>query len=82
MERVFWLLSGKDGALVKKMMEQFQDTHTLSIPETLHKKVCGVVLLLFFLLYFFLYFLNDVKTSSKRHLDIFCTLFWPEDSRS
>lgn len=48
MERVFWLLSGKDGALVKKMMEQFQDTHTLSIPETLHKKVCGVVLLLFF----------------------------------
>ncbi|XP_053474422.1 threonine synthase-like 2 [Ictalurus furcatus] len=43
MERVFWLLSGKDGALVKKMMEQFQDTHTLSIPETLHKKLCSVM---------------------------------------
>ncbi|XP_058238533.1 threonine synthase-like 2 isoform X2 [Hemibagrus wyckioides] len=43
MERVFWLLSGKDGALVKNMMEQFQDTHTLSLPETLHKKLCSVM---------------------------------------
>lgn len=49
MERVFWLLSGKDGALVKKMMEQFQDTHSLSLPETLHKKVCGVIHMVLFL---------------------------------
>lgn len=49
MERVFWLLSGKDGDLVKKMMEQFQDTHTLSLPEMLHKKVCGAIHVVIFL---------------------------------
>uniref|UniRef100_A0A3B4DZL5 Threonine synthase-like 2 n=1 Tax=Pygocentrus nattereri TaxID=42514 RepID=A0A3B4DZL5_PYGNA len=38
MERIFWLLSGKDGALIKDMMEQFQRTHRLSVPETLHRK--------------------------------------------
>ncbi|XP_053341855.1 threonine synthase-like 2 [Clarias gariepinus] len=43
MERVFWLLSGRDGALVKKMMEHFQDTHTLTLPENLHKKLCSAM---------------------------------------
>ncbi|KAI4871677.1 hypothetical protein NFI96_031107 [Prochilodus magdalenae] len=43
MERIFWLLSGKDGALVKDMMEQFQSTRRLSIPETLHKELCSVL---------------------------------------
>ncbi|XP_066514683.1 threonine synthase-like 2 [Hoplias malabaricus] len=43
MERVFWLLSGKDGALIKDMMEQFQKNHKLSLPETLHKELCSVM---------------------------------------
>ncbi|XP_007254050.3 threonine synthase-like 2 [Astyanax mexicanus] len=43
MERVFWLLSGEDGALVKDMMEQFQKTHRLTLPETLHKELCSVL---------------------------------------
>ncbi|XP_030624651.1 threonine synthase-like 2 [Chanos chanos] len=43
MERVFWLLSGKDGELVKKLMEQFQKSHKMSLPDTLHKKLCTVL---------------------------------------
>ncbi|XP_072529602.1 threonine synthase-like 2 [Salminus brasiliensis] len=43
MERVFWLVSGKDGVLVKDMMEQFQKTHRLSLPEMLHKELCSVL---------------------------------------
>ncbi|XP_062844368.1 threonine synthase-like 2 [Trichomycterus rosablanca] len=43
MERVFWMLSGKDGALVKGMMEQFQRNHALSLPKALHKELCSVM---------------------------------------
>lgn len=39
MERVFWLLSNKDGALVKKMMEEFQLTHAHTLPDNLRKQV-------------------------------------------
>ncbi|XP_044190318.1 threonine synthase-like 2 [Thunnus albacares] len=38
MERVFWLLLGKDGALVKNMMEEFQNSHRHSLPEY-HRKL-------------------------------------------
>ena len=41
MERVFWLLSGWDGALVKAMMEEFQQSHRHTLPEGLHKQVCS-----------------------------------------
>ncbi|XP_026888360.1 threonine synthase-like 2 [Electrophorus electricus] len=43
MERIFWMLSGKDGALVKKMMEQFQMIHRLSLPERLHKEISSAL---------------------------------------
>ncbi|XP_076868085.1 threonine synthase-like 2 isoform X2 [Brachyhypopomus gauderio] len=43
MERVFWMLLGKDGALVKGMMEQFQMSHRLSLSESLHKKLSSVL---------------------------------------
>ncbi|XP_008322721.1 threonine synthase-like 2 [Cynoglossus semilaevis] len=43
MERVFWLLSNKDGALVKKMMEEFQLTHAHTLPDNLRKQLCEVL---------------------------------------
>ncbi|XP_028829754.1 threonine synthase-like 2 [Denticeps clupeoides] len=43
MERVFWLLSGKDGALVKELMEEFQSSHHLALPETLHKGLSALL---------------------------------------
>ncbi|XP_067293637.1 threonine synthase-like 2 [Pseudorasbora parva] len=43
MERVFWLLSGGDGVMVKGLMEEFQTTHTLALPASLHKQVCDVL---------------------------------------
>ncbi|CAL8280579.1 unnamed protein product [Gadus morhua 'NCC'] len=36
MERVFWLLSGRDGALVKGIMEDFQSSHRHTLPQQLH----------------------------------------------
>lgn len=42
MERVFWLLLGKDGALVKNMMEEFQNSHRHSLPEY-HRKLVPVI---------------------------------------
>ena len=39
MERVFWLLAGRDGALVKGIMEDFQSSHRHTLPEQLHKEV-------------------------------------------
>ncbi|KAK0134672.1 Threonine synthase-like 2 [Merluccius polli] len=39
MERVFWLLSGRDGALVKGIMEDFQCSHRHTLPEQLHTVV-------------------------------------------
>ncbi|XP_069025086.1 threonine synthase-like 2 isoform X1 [Embiotoca jacksoni] len=37
MERVFWMLLGRDGASVKTMMEEFQRLRRSSLPENLHK---------------------------------------------
>ncbi|KAF7644275.1 hypothetical protein LDENG_00224900 [Lucifuga dentata] len=38
MERVFWLLLGRDGAFVRKMMETFQQSHRYTLTEE-HRKV-------------------------------------------
>uniref|UniRef100_UPI003AAA8616 threonine synthase-like 2 n=1 Tax=Centroberyx gerrardi TaxID=166262 RepID=UPI003AAA8616 len=43
MERVFWLLSGRDGALVKSMMEEFQHSHRHTLPGNLHKLLSQVL---------------------------------------
>lgn len=43
MERVFWLLLGKDGASVKNMMEEFQQSHRHSLPEN-HRQMLSKVL--------------------------------------
>lgn len=43
MERVFWLLSGGDGLMVKSLMEEFQKTHKLSLPASLHQQLSGVL---------------------------------------
>uniref|UniRef100_A0A8C1ZTI2 Threonine synthase-like 2 n=1 Tax=Cyprinus carpio TaxID=7962 RepID=A0A8C1ZTI2_CYPCA len=43
MERVFWLLSGRDGAMVKSLMEEFQRTHKLTLPASLHQQLCEVL---------------------------------------
>ncbi|CAB1424677.1 unnamed protein product [Pleuronectes platessa] len=43
MERVFWLLLDRDGASVKIMMEEFQNTHKYSLPEN-HRKLLSQVL--------------------------------------
>uniref|UniRef100_A0A8C7J3H9 Uncharacterized protein n=1 Tax=Oncorhynchus kisutch TaxID=8019 RepID=A0A8C7J3H9_ONCKI len=38
-ERVFWLLSGRDGALVKGMWEEFLHSHRYTLPEALNKHI-------------------------------------------
>lgn len=43
MERVFWLLSGRDGALVKAMMEEFQHAHKHPLPGALHQQLSQVL---------------------------------------
>lgn len=43
MERVFWLLLDRDGASVKKMMEEFQQSHRYSLPEN-HRRLLTQVL--------------------------------------
>ncbi|KAM7369414.1 hypothetical protein PAMP_013683 [Pampus punctatissimus] len=43
MERVFWLLLGKDSASVKNMMEEFQNSHQHPLPEY-HRKLLSHVL--------------------------------------
>ncbi|XP_045923817.1 threonine synthase-like 2 [Micropterus dolomieu] len=43
MERVFWLLLGKDGASVKNMMEEFQRSRRQSLPEN-HRNLLSQVL--------------------------------------
>ncbi|XP_076020014.1 threonine synthase-like 2 [Genypterus blacodes] len=40
MERVFWLILGRDGALVRNMMETFQQTHRYTLPEEHRKLLC------------------------------------------
>ncbi len=42
MERVFWLLLGRDGASVKNMMEEFQQSHRQSLPEN-HRKLVTII---------------------------------------
>lgn len=39
MERVFWLLLDRDGAVVKTMMEEFQRSHRLRLPENQRRLV-------------------------------------------
>ncbi|XP_077098018.1 threonine synthase-like 2 [Siphateles boraxobius] len=43
LERVFWLLSGRDGVMVKSLMEEFQETHRLNLPAALHQQLCEVL---------------------------------------
>ncbi|KAM8872404.1 threonine synthase-like 2 isoform 1-T1 [Synchiropus picturatus] len=43
MERVFWLLLGGDGSSVRKMMEEFQRTHTSTLPKNTHKLLSSVM---------------------------------------
>lgn len=43
MERVFWLLLEKDGASVKKLMEEFQNSHQHSLQETHRELLSGVL---------------------------------------
>ncbi|KAM6901857.1 threonine synthase-like 2 isoform 1-T1 [Lycodopsis pacificus] len=43
MERMFWLLLSRDGASVKNMMEEFQQSHRHSLPEN-HRKLLSQVL--------------------------------------
>ncbi|XP_034566235.1 threonine synthase-like 2 [Notolabrus celidotus] len=43
MERVFWLLLGRNGAAVKKMMEEFQQTHRHSLPANQQKLLAQVL---------------------------------------
>ncbi|XP_070707033.1 threonine synthase-like 2 [Pempheris klunzingeri] len=43
MERVFWLLLGRDGASVKNMMEEFQQSRRHTLPES-HRKLLSQVL--------------------------------------
>ncbi|XP_068430251.1 threonine synthase-like 2 [Clinocottus analis] len=43
MERVFWLLLGRDAASVKHMMEEFQQSHRCSLPEN-HRKLLAQVI--------------------------------------
>lgn len=43
MERVFWLLSGRDGALVKGIMEDFHRSHRHTLPVQLHTALSEAV---------------------------------------
>ncbi|XP_076990990.1 threonine synthase-like 2 [Tamandua tetradactyla] len=43
MERIFWLLSGSDGQVTRRLMEQFERTQSLSLPKELHGKLSGAV---------------------------------------
>lgn len=48
MERVFWLMLGRDGALVKRMMENFQQSNQHSLPEDHRRMVLMVQHMLLF----------------------------------
>lgn len=39
MERIFWLLSGSDSQATRALMEQFEKTQSLHLPEELHSKL-------------------------------------------
>lgn len=51
MERVFWMLLDKDGALVKNMMDEFHKSHRHSLPENHRRLVLILPHFLFFLLH-------------------------------
>lgn len=42
LERVFWLMLGRDGAAVKSMMENFQHLHKHPLPEE-HRRLVLMV---------------------------------------
>ncbi|XP_053832187.1 threonine synthase-like 2 isoform X4 [Vidua macroura] len=44
MERILWLLSGSDSCLIKTLMEQFNISKRLKLPEDLHRKHPPVLL--------------------------------------
>lgn len=50
MERVFWLLLGRDSASVKKIMEEFQQSHRHYLSEN-HRRLVPIVQHLLHLLY-------------------------------
>uniref|UniRef100_A0A8D2JLY8 Threonine synthase-like 2 n=1 Tax=Sciurus vulgaris TaxID=55149 RepID=A0A8D2JLY8_SCIVU len=39
MERIFWLFSGSSGQVTRALMEQFERTQSLRLPEELHSKL-------------------------------------------
>uniref|UniRef100_A0ABI7W0F8 Threonine synthase-like 2 n=1 Tax=Felis catus TaxID=9685 RepID=A0ABI7W0F8_FELCA len=43
MERIFWLLSGSNSQVTRALMEQFERTHSVSLPKELHSKLSGAV---------------------------------------
>ncbi|XP_072807609.1 threonine synthase-like 2 isoform X5 [Vicugna pacos] len=43
MERIFWLLSGSDSQGTRALMEQFERTQSVSLPEELHSKLSEAV---------------------------------------
>uniref|UniRef100_F7A8N2 Threonine synthase like 2 n=1 Tax=Monodelphis domestica TaxID=13616 RepID=F7A8N2_MONDO len=43
MERIFWLLSGADSKLVRALMEQFDRTQKLRLPQALHTKISETI---------------------------------------
>ncbi|XP_035995821.1 threonine synthase-like 2 [Fundulus heteroclitus] len=43
MERIFWLLLGRDGAAVKTMMEEFQRSHRHALTESCRKRLAEVL---------------------------------------
>lgn len=58
MERVFWMLLDKDGALVKNMMDEFHKSHRHSLPEN-HRKL--VLILPRFLFFFFSFYIQHAR---------------------
>ncbi|XP_036206453.1 threonine synthase-like 2 isoform X4 [Myotis myotis] len=43
MERIFWLLSGSDSQMTRGLMEQFERTQSVSLPEELQSKLSAAV---------------------------------------
>ncbi|XP_016057346.1 PREDICTED: threonine synthase-like 2 [Miniopterus natalensis] len=43
MERIFWLLSGCDSQMTRALMEQFERTQSVSLPEELQSKLSAAV---------------------------------------
>ncbi|XP_038608843.1 threonine synthase-like 2 isoform X1 [Tachyglossus aculeatus] len=43
MERIFWLLSDSDSTLINAMMEKFDKTKRVKLPEVLHREISGTI---------------------------------------